>query len=306
LAFLTIFTAPKPFTTLHIEVIQRNAIQSWLHLGDQVEVFLIGNEPGMKEVASEFDVNHLPNVKQNELGTPLVSSIFDLARRTSQAQLLAYLNADILVMSDFLNVAHQVSAQARDFLVIGQRWDLDIRQELDFHQDWEEELRGEVKNQGKLHPPAGSDYFIFPRHLSMDMPDFAIGRAGWDNWMIYRACQLGWEVISATQSLMVVHQNHDYSHLPGGQLHYDLDESRKNATLGGGLANMYTVMEANKILVDGKILDAKPSLVRILRRLELWLSIDEPEGMRWFVLRRLKHLRRKLVGSSGNDPFLSP
>ncbi len=305
MAFLTIFTAPKPFTESHIETIQRNAIQSWLHLGDEVDVLLIGDEPGMKEVAGEFSVSHLPHVRRNDLGTPLVSSIFELARQASQAPLLAYLNADILVMPDFLEAARQVRSQARNFLIIGQRWDLDVRQELDFCQGWDEKLRSEVQIRGKLHPPAGSDYFIFPRHLSMDMPDFAIGRAGWDNWVIYRARQSNWEVISATQTLMVVHQNHDYSHLPGGQAHYDLEESRRNAALGGGLANMYTVMEANKILVDGKIRNANPSLVRLLRRVELWMAVNEPRGMRWFILRRVKRLRRKLVGSSGNEPFLS-
>ena len=43
---ITIFTAPKPFTNPHIDLIQRNAIQSWLHLGDDVNVVMIGNEPG--------------------------------------------------------------------------------------------------------------------------------------------------------------------------------------------------------------------------------------------------------------------
>ena len=32
------------------------------------------------------------------------------------------------------------------------------------------------------------------------MPDFAIGRAGWDNWMIYHARQQGWPVIDGTPS----------------------------------------------------------------------------------------------------------
>ncbi len=46
MAFLTIFTAPKPFTDPHIKIIQRNAIQSWMHLQD-VTVMLIGDEPGL-------------------------------------------------------------------------------------------------------------------------------------------------------------------------------------------------------------------------------------------------------------------
>ena len=33
MSFLTIFTAPKPFTDPHINLIQRNALRSWLALG---------------------------------------------------------------------------------------------------------------------------------------------------------------------------------------------------------------------------------------------------------------------------------
>ena len=40
MSFLTIFSAPKKFTDPHIDIIQRNAIQSWQHLGPDVEVIL--------------------------------------------------------------------------------------------------------------------------------------------------------------------------------------------------------------------------------------------------------------------------
>ena len=53
---ITIFTAPKPFTDPHIDVIQRNAIRSWLSLGGDVEVILVGDEAGMSAVASEYRV----------------------------------------------------------------------------------------------------------------------------------------------------------------------------------------------------------------------------------------------------------
>ena len=113
--FLTIFTAPKPFTDPHIAVIQRNAIQSWMHLGQGVEVILVGDETGMAEVAGEYGLTHLPDVEANEWGTPLVSSIFGLARQASESHLLAYVNADILLMPDFLDVSQQVAAQAERF-----------------------------------------------------------------------------------------------------------------------------------------------------------------------------------------------
>jgi hypothetical protein len=297
MTFLTLFTSPKPFTDPHIATIQRNAIQSWTHLGADVEVLLIGEEDGLAETAAEFGVTHLPAVKRNPWGTPLVSSIFNLARQNSASPVLGYLNADILVMPDFPDTVRTVAAQAQEFLIIGRRWDLDLRRELNFDPGWDARLRADVDARGRLHGLAGSDYFVFPRQLYTDMPDFAIGRAGWDNWAIYKACQSGWDVIDATPSLKVVHQDHDYGHLPGGQMHYDLEESQLNAALGGGRANMYTVLDTNKVLIDGAIRPPGPSLPRLLRRAEVLLMDGERRGLRRFLLRRVKRLRRRITGT---------
>ena len=56
--FLTIFTSPKPFSfNPHISIIQRNAIQSWIYLDPEVEVYLMGDEEGAIHVqtSGEFD-----------------------------------------------------------------------------------------------------------------------------------------------------------------------------------------------------------------------------------------------------------
>lgn len=294
MAFLTLFSAPKPFSDPHIDTIQRNAIQSWMHLGKDVEILLIGQEAGLSEIAQEFGVAHLPKVDRNSWGTPLVSSIFALAREASRAPMLAYVNADILLMPDFMEALMAVSNQMERFLMIGRRWDLDIHDNINFHSDWVRNLRDQVKSRGSKHQPAGSDYFIFPHNLFTSMPDFAIGRAGWDNWMIFHSLQTGLPVVDATPSLMVVHQNHGYHHLPGGVPHYNLEETRINADLGGGMRNMYIILDASHELVDGRIRRARPSLARYLRVLERWIHPKEERGLRWIILRRIRRWRREL------------
>jgi hypothetical protein len=296
MALLTLFSAPKPFTDPHIATIQRNALGAWLQLPD-VEVILIGDEPGLAETASEFGVRYIAEVARNDWGTPLVSSIFALARQVSKSPLLAYTNADMLYTSDFVASVTSVARQADEFLVIGQRWDVDIKEPLAIKPGWEVELRQYVKANGRLHSPQGSDYFIFPRHVYTDIPDFAIGRAGWDNWMIYHARRKYWPVIDATDAIMAVHQNHDYAHLPGGQPHYDLEESRINAALAGGMGNLLNILDANAILVNGMIQPAPFSLVRLVRRIELLVTpLDEQrQGVRWWLARRIRRLRRRLT-----------
>jgi hypothetical protein len=295
MAFLTIFTAPKSFTDPHIDTIQRNAIQSWLHLGDDVEVILIGEEQGLADVAREYNVKHFPQVKRNEWNTPLVSSIFSLARQNSNSPLLAYVNADILLLPYVVTRSRQVADKVEKFLIIGRRWDLDVSKYLDFPATWAADLRRDVLTRGELHAPAGSDYFIFPRSVFKDIPDFAIGRAGWDNWMIYQGLQRRWPVIDATEALMIVHQNHDYSHLPGGQAHYDLEETQINAELGGGMQNMYMVLDASHELRHGQVKRARLTMARFFRRLERLVYSPEQQGLRWALTRKLRLLRKKFV-----------
>ncbi len=296
---IAVFTAPKPFLDPHISLIQRNAIRSWLHIGEEVEVLLIGDEVGLVDVAAELRAIHLPEVRRNKWGTPLVSSIFELARQNSHSPLLAYVNCDILLMPDFIEVVRAVYNQAERFLIVGQRWDLQVDRELDFGVGWVGQLQKEIKRHGKLHPPGGSDFFVFPRQMFTEMPDFAIGRAGWDNWMIYHALQQGAIVVDATPSLKVIHQNHSYTHLPNGRPHYDLEESSYNMAMAGGRSNMYTILDTNYQCIDGKLRAPRMSALRLLRRIELGLMPKDARhlGWRYQLSRMARRLRRRLTGS---------
>ena len=299
MSFLTIFSAPKPFTNPHIATIQRNALQSWLHLGDEVEVILIGDELGLADAAIEAGVPLLDQVARTDSGTPLVSSIFSLARLHSHSPLLAYVNADMLFLPDFVQAAKTISAQTEKFLIIGQRWDLDQHSLLDFSNGWVSRLQADIRQRGRLHTPSGSDYFIFPRSLFTEMPDFAIGRAGWDNWMIYFARRQGWSVIDATPSILAIHQDHDYSHLPGGQPHYNHAESRQNEILAGGANKLFMVLDSDRQLRNGQIRTPKPTLLRVLRQVEVNFNPPEskPGKLQKSLARQARRLRRRISGT---------
>ena len=280
---ITLFSAPKPFTDPHIAMIQRNAIKSWTLL-PEVEVILLGKETGLAEAARELGVKHLPNVMCNESGTPLISSMFQLARENSNGELLCIINADMILMPDFVEAARIIHAGGRvaegisrphrkNFVLLSQRWDLDVTQPLDFSNGWDNRLRSTVHGQGVLHRPAGSDFFLFPLSTFHEVPDFTIGRAGWDNWMIYKARKEGWAVIDCTPSIMIIHQNHDYSHLPDGKPHYEHPETNENIRLSGGQANIrYTILNStHQLAEDGKLSRPKMTPARFTRKLELFL-----------------------------------
>ena len=252
-------------------MIQRNAIKSWTLL-PEVEVLVLGEETGLTEAARELGVKHIPLVVRNESGTPLISSMFQLARENSNSDLLCIINADMILMPDFVEAAKQAMKWKDKFVLLSQRWDLDVTQPIEFTERWEQKLRGTVYATGSLHRPAGSDFFLFPLSSFIDVPNFAIGRAGWDNWMIYKARKEGWAVIDCTPSIMIVHQNHDYSHLPDSQPHYNHPDSDENIRLAGGQANVrYTILDSTHQLVGGKLARPKITSLLFMRKLELFL-----------------------------------
>ncbi len=302
---LTLFSAPKPFTDPHIATIQRNAIRSWTLLPD-TDVILLGEETGLSEAALELGVRHLPGVQRNELGTPLISSMFDLARENSESRLLCIINADMLLMQDFLEAAGQALKLKEEFVLLSQRWDLDVAAPLDFSEGWQDRLRSRVRERGQLHRPAGSDFFLFPRSCYQEVPSFAIGRAGWDNWMIYEARQKRWPVIDCTPSVMIVHQNHDYRHLPGGQSHYNLPETEENIRLAGGEAAIrYTILDSTHRLTGDGLTRPPLSYLHFMRGVELFLRrvfFFLPEKLREDVVRPKRWRKRiqKLLGGRGS------
>ena len=75
-------------------------------------------------------------------------------------------------------------------------------------------MRERVREMGSLQPPVGADYFIFRKDEALaDIPPFAVGRPGWDNWFIYNARKNKYKVIDASKAIMAIHQNHDYNHV---------------------------------------------------------------------------------------------
>lgn len=276
---LTIFAAPKSFTHPHIYTIQRNAIRSWMKLKD-VSVILIGEETGLAETAGEFGLRHLSGIARNDKGTPLVSSVFALARQASDSPLLCYVNADMILMPDLITAVRQVQDQLARFLVVGQRWNLNITENLEFKPGWDEHLRNMAITRGEFYTPWGVDFFVFPREQYSQIPDFAIGRPAWDNWMLYHAHSEGWLTVDVTRSVVAVHQNHDYSHLPGNKPPYGSEEARQNLALAGGRRRKFNIMDTDRELIDGKIRRPSISLGHVLRRMERVFITESMAGIR--------------------------
>jgi hypothetical protein len=234
---ITFFTSPKPFRG-HIDVIQRNAIESWKRVHPSAEVILFGDEEGVGKAAVELGVRHVPHVKRNSFGTPYLAALVDGAQGLTGNSVLCYINCDIILLSDFRAALDRLPVPNSSFLMSGQRWDTDVIEALDFSSpDWEAGIRERALTANRQRPPRYIDYFVFSRGLyDQKTPPLVIGRAGFDNWMIWHARHSGAQVIDASRIVVAVHQNHDYAHHPEGQKGiYEGEEARQNfAYMQGG------------------------------------------------------------------------
>lgn len=234
---VTLFGVPKPFLG-HEGVIQRNALKSWVMLGDQVEVILFGGEVGTAEYSSELRVRHIPELPCNPQGTPLLDFVFSEANRHARGQILLYANCDIIFLDDLVDAITIADRSELDsFLLIGRRTDIEQREMMDFENaNWQDLIRDKLTAEGELAPVVCKDYFGFRKGQFDTIPPFAVGRGNWDNWMVHHAIDTGIPVADCTQSVRAIHQNHGYSHLQDGRVEAYVkgEEAEQNRRLAGG------------------------------------------------------------------------
>lgn len=240
---LTLFSIPKRFEG-EAATHQYNALVSWSALG--AEIALLGSERGVAEVAREFGAIHLPDVSRNEWGTPLLDDAFAQVNGAFGPGLRCFVNADVVLFPDLVGVAAHALTPA---LLVGDTFEMEVEQRLDA--DAIAGLRERAKAVGRSRGPAAIDYFVFPSQLFESIPAFAVGRAGLDNWLIWRARQVA-RVLDVSACVVAIHQTHDYRHIQGGkeQAYYGAEAAR-NVDLAGGRGRMYTRHDASHRLLPG-------------------------------------------------------
>lgn len=289
---LTIFSIPKHFQG-HAAVIQTNAIQSWKYHNLKQEIILFGEEEGTKEITDKFHLRHISGIQKNEYGTPLISSLFSKAQNESSSEWLCYVNADIILMSDFFKAFKALTHHLKEFLMVGRRWDVDMKENLQFPPDWEGKLKAYVRQNGRLHAHTGIDYFVFPRGFYKEIPPFAI-RGAWDCWLVYYACSMKLPVVDITKSAMVIHQNHDYSHVKDSpQDGWKGSEVKYNFALAGGEPKLFTLRDSQFELTKDGLIKRRDHLYSLYR----WMVTYSK--MKWLFIpfiRLIKSLRDRLRG----------
>lgn len=246
---LTFFTTAKPFVG-HSAIIQRNALESWRRLDPNIDIILLGDDPGTAEVCRELNLRYEPKIERKENGTKTVRSVFGQAQQMARHEYVCYCNCDIILTADFVCAFQTVRSRFEGFLMVGRRWDLDVTQPLDFSQaDWQKLLVDRAQREGFQRLHYNIDYLVFPRGLYSEFPDLVIGRNHWDQWLVWKAAAESLPVVDASKSVCAVHQNHDYAYHPQGMAGVWNDEATKaNFRAAGGRRHLHTIEDATYFL----------------------------------------------------------
>ena len=212
---ISFLASPKPWAGVALQN-QEKAVKSWLTLHPDIEVILYGDAPGTAIACALLGAQHIPDIAATPQGVPYFGAIADHAAKYAKYDIQCYVNCDILFTKNLLDTTKHIPFS--QFLMIGQRIDLAEGIVMDMAKpDILTELENLSENgMATLHPPAGSDYFLFPRGMWHGLPPVVIGRGGYDNALIAFCIKNGIPVIDATLSVIALHQFHDYGHVKGG------------------------------------------------------------------------------------------
>lgn len=177
----------------------------------------------------------------NEHNTPFLDSVFKTMHElTTENTTLCFVNSDIILGEDFTQAVKQINWN--QFLLVGQRSNIKLEKNYQL-EDINDvtSLQKLAKKTAQHSGYVGSDYFCYTSSSGFNsIPPLLVGRAAWDNWMMYRARELNIPLIDASDFITAVHQDHDYEHIHRGSIttdqqidQWDSPESRAQRALIG-------------------------------------------------------------------------
>jgi hypothetical protein len=265
---ITILSSPKPFVGID-KYNQYRAINNWKTLSNNVEIILYGNSAGIDDAGYELNVCVVKEIKSTNNGIPYFGSIVEHASTFGKYDSQMYLNCDIL-LSNLDTVISKI--KFTNYLLIGQRIDLAegvIVEEsnLNFKNIVNKLYE---QNKAKLHKPTGIDYFIFKRNQWHGIGEIVIGRGGYDNALLNFTKKMKFPIIDITNSVIALHQFHNYNHVIGNDNTVFYGSEAKNNLRLAGNHSLLTISDSDYIFSNEQILYI-PCRGDKLRQFELYL-----------------------------------
>lgn len=205
---LLFITTLKPMIDKFI-IEQTNAILSWKKLRLPHEIIIFGDDEGVPEFCEKNNIRNIKDIKKNEKGVPYVNHIIiEAYKYADDNDIIIFCNADIILFNDlcdtidsFLNTFPFYNS----FLLTMRRYDVNDYTLIDYdninYRDYVD--KNFITN---LSVEGAIDIFIHRKNNFIDMPDFAVSRMAYDNWMIDYAVKNFNITIDLTNTVKIYHQ----------------------------------------------------------------------------------------------------
>lgn len=224
--------------------IYQNTIRNWQLLKPWVQpiLYTISGELDMSKYALEHGWAVLSVPRTSKQGVPILRHMFLHAQDHYNATYYGYANGDILFTRGLVNTLEAVKPSLpnmKQLLIVGRRTNFQLKPKQSISTLEEVAKFGK---KGKLFSTNAQDYFISTRngYPWKTIPDFVVGRVGYDNWLVVTALVKRMFTIDTTLTLLALHQTGSdgnfagHSKKPKGDtyINYGLAGSKFDYSLG--------------------------------------------------------------------------
>ena len=208
-AIITLFTTLEE--SYNKSYIHRNVIRNWGLLSPDVIPVLFTSMNASSDAvdyARQRNWHIFPVPKRSKGGIPVFRYMFLEAQQLFDTSFYGYVNSDILFNKGLTDTIHgllRLKKNLTNLLVVGQRrnWKIKWQQNVT-----ELEEIGEAAKSSPMFWACAEDYFISTHngYPWSSIPDFVVGRNGYDNWMVVTAIKSRIPVVDITKTVTALHQ----------------------------------------------------------------------------------------------------
>jgi len=243
ITFITAFRKFRP----PFNMIQHSALYSWKVNG--IPVIAPMNEIGIKEACTGYEnITLIDGVKRGrEIGfstqSPIVPDLIAKALPLAKTTTVAYINSDIIITENFSErIQQMVDKYGYDIYAVGSRNEIDLKEYINTPETYKKVL--EQKREA-YDDSTSSDIFIASkftwRKVISEMPDYILGRWGWDNYLHMMAEVYKLKKHNCSDVLPILHCKHTFHHIFAQEKKHEKDapSSQYNLALWEKTRGMY-------------------------------------------------------------------
>jgi hypothetical protein len=202
-------TIPRSFKYPYLNS-QLNTINAIKRYNPDSKIVLYSDDPGVYDFANNNNCIAPSIVKKNG-HLPLVNCALIFANDLFPESYVCFINSDILVLTNLNNILETMSIKFKKYMCICYRTEVIVNKVMNDN-DFVQILNNtDNLNNGKH---TAMDFFLLSPGLvnDIEMPNFSVGRPGWDSWLSCRIRRLSIPLIDISNVVTIAHQDHPQVH----------------------------------------------------------------------------------------------